>query len=210
MGFSEMSKILKINLRHNFLPHFAAAVMIALLTPAVFGISALDFRGAAQPLEMLLSMTGAVLFTPIFLPEQSGDIRDVIRSKRVDHLSVCAVRAAYSAVALAAIIGGFTLVMKLCESNVTVYHFAAGYASALFLGAIGFTVSGISGSVTTGYMSAMIYYIANFGLKDKLGIFFLFGMYFDGRAETRWELITVSTAVIILTLVFMKIREKLR
>ena len=210
MDFSGMAKILKINLRHNFLPHFGIALIIALLTPAAFSISALDVRASAQPLEMLLSLTGAVLLTPVFLPEQNADIQDVIRSKRVDYLSVCAVRAVYSAAFLAAIVGIFTLVMKLCESSVSVYHFSAGYASALFLGAVGFAVSGISGSITAGYMSAMIYYIANFGLKDKLGIFFLFGMYFDGREEVRWELLLMSIAIIIMTFVFMKIREKLR
>lgn len=203
-------KILRVNLLHNFPPHFAAAAAIALLTPAALGISALDFRGAAQPLEMLLSLTGAVLLTPIFLPEQNGDIRDVIRSKRVDYLAVCGLRVLYSVFFLAAMIGGFTLVMKLRESDVTAYHFAAGFASALFLGAIGFAVSGISGSVTAGYMSAMIYYIANFGLKDKLGIFFLFGMYFDGKAKMRLELTLASAAVILLTFAVMKVRERLR
>ena len=78
----DILRIIKINLRHNFLPHLLIAVLIAFLTPAAFQISALDFRSSAQPLEMLLSLSGAVLFTPVFLPEQNVGIRDTVRSKR--------------------------------------------------------------------------------------------------------------------------------
>lgn len=202
-------KIVKINLRHNFLPHLLAAVLIACLTPAAFQISALDFRGSAQPLEMLLSLTGAVLLTPVFMPEQDGGIRDTVRSKKTDYLGIYALRAAYSAVFLAAIIGIFVVIMKLFECNVTFSHFAAGYASAMFLGAIGFAAAGISGSATVGYMAAVMYYIANFGIKDKLGIFFLFNMYFSGSSSSAAGLLTASVGIILLTLIILRIRDKI-
>lgn len=201
-------RIIKINLRHNFLPHLLIAVLIAFLTPAAFQISALDFRSSAQPLEMLLSLPGAVLFTPVFLPEQSGGIRDTVRSKKRDYLGIYALRAAYSAVFLAVLIGAFVMIMKLFECDVTFGHFAAGYASAMFLGAIGFAAAGISGSATAGYMAAMMYYIANFGIKDKLGIFSLFNMYFSGSASSAAGLTAVSAGIVLLTLIILKIRDK--
>ena len=98
-----MIKILSVNLRHNFMPHLFTALLIAFLTPAFFGITSLDAREAAQPLERLLSLTGTVLLTPIFLPEQNENIRDLIRSKRTDYLAVCAVRLIYSIFFLAVI-----------------------------------------------------------------------------------------------------------
>ena len=204
----DILRIIKINLRHNFLPHLLIAVLIAFLTPAAFQISALDFRSSAQPLEMLLSLSGAVLFTPVFLPEQNVGIRDTVRSKKADYLGIYALRAAYSAVFLAVLIGMFAAVMKLFECNVTVSHFAAGYASAMFLGAVGFAAAGITGSATAGYMAAMMYYIANFGLKDKLGIFFIFNMYFSGSSSSSPGLITASVCIIMLTLLWLKIRDK--
>ena len=76
----DILRIIKINLRHNFLPHLFIAVLIAVLTPAVFQISALDFRSSAQPLEMLLSLSGAVLLTPVFMPDQGVGIRDTVRA----------------------------------------------------------------------------------------------------------------------------------
>lgn len=204
----DILRIIKINLRHNFLPHLFIAVLIAVLTPAAFQISALDFRSSAQPLEMLLSLSGAVLFTPVFMPEQNVGIRDTVRSKKADHIGIYALRAAYSAVFLAVLIGIFVVIMKLLECNVTVSHFAAGYASAMFLGAVGFAFAGISGSATAGYMAAMMYYIANFGMKDKLGIFFLFNMYFSGSSSSSPGLIAASVCIIMLTLLWLKIRDK--
>ena len=77
-------KILSENLKHNFLVHFILAVIIAVLTPVVFSISSLDARASAQPLEMILPFIGVILLTPVFLPEQNKEIRDVIRSKKTD------------------------------------------------------------------------------------------------------------------------------
>ena len=81
MEFELWSKIIKINLRYNFLPHLVTALIIVLLAPVVFETDSLDAKLSAQPLEMFLCLAGAILFTPIFLPEQDENIRDLIRSK---------------------------------------------------------------------------------------------------------------------------------
>ena len=195
MEFALWAKIARVNLRHNFLPHLLAALAVALCVPAVFEISSLDRKLAAQPLEMLLSLAGAILLTPVFLPEQDENIRDLVRSKRKSYLAVCALRAAYSAAVLALLIGGFTLLMRSCESAVTWEHFSGAFASAFFLGALGLLGAGVSGNVTVGYMTAMIYYIMNFSLKDKLGSFYLFSISAgDGGGK-----LFLSAAAILLT-----------
>ncbi len=199
-------KIIKVNLRHNFLPHLLAALAIAACTPVVFEVSSLNGTLAAQPLEMLLSLTGAILLTPIFLPEQDENIRDLIRSKHTNYLAVCALRIAYSVLFLAVLLGGFTLLMRACESAVTVEHFTGALASALFLGALGFFGAGISGNVTVGYMVAMIYYIANFTLKEKLGNFYLFSMS-NGAGEGKVFLLAAALLVIAAAFEWKKIRE---
>lgn len=186
MDCKSTCKILSINLRHNFLPHLLIAIVIVLFTPVIFGISSLDQRLSAQPLEMLLSLTGIVLITPIFLPEQNGDIRDLIRSKKTDHLAVCFIRLLYSLFFLAVIFGIFTLIMYNSESEVTLRHFAGGYSSALFLGALGLFGAGISKNTVVGYMVSMIYYIANFALKDELKSLYLFSMSAGSFHEKYW------------------------
>ncbi|MDE6746384.1 MAG: hypothetical protein K2J72_07065 [Oscillospiraceae bacterium] len=176
MDFSRQAKIVSVNLRYNFLPHFAIACVIALAVPTISSISSLTERGAAQPLEYLLSFAGAFLLTPIFYPEQNKNVRDLIRSKRTGYLSVCFVRVVYSAAALALVVGAMVLAMKLCESAVTWRHFVGGYASALLLGSVGLFFAGASGNVTAGYMAAVIYYLASYAMKDKLGAACIFSM----------------------------------
>ena len=190
MGFHIRStfKILSVNLRHNFIPHLIIALVIALITQGLFGIASLNAREAAQPLEKLLSLAGTVLLTPIFLPEQNENIRDLIRSKRTDYLAVCFVRLLYSVLFLAVIIGAFTLVMQYRESEVTIRHFFGGFSSALFLGSLGFFFAGISRNAVAGYMVSMIYFIANFALKDELKGFYLFSMSAGSFTEKYWLL----------------------
>lgn len=196
MDIRSALKFLSINLKHNFIPHLMAALLIVLLTPLIFAVSSLDERLAAQPIEMMLSLTGTVILTPIFLPEQNETIRDVICSKRTDYMKVCIMRIIYSIIALASIIGVFVLVMRFCESHVTFRHFAGGFASALFLGSLGFLTAGFSRNAPAGYMVSLIYYIANFAMKDKLGNLFLFSMYAGSFKEKYWLLLT---SIIMLT-----------
>ena len=200
-------KILSVNLRHNFLIHFVLAIVIAFLTPVVFSISTLDSRASAQPLEMLLSFTGTILLTPVFLPEQNPEIRDVIRSKKTSYLTVCIIRVMYSVVAVALITGIFVLVMRCNECDVTYRHFTGGFASSLFMGTVGFTIAGLSNSVSAGYMTSMVYYASNIGLKDKLGIFYLFSMYSGEEFSGKYLLILISFIIISAVFIIKKIND---
>lgn len=201
-------KIAAVNLKHNFPVHFIAAVLVALLTLVVFGISALDARAAAQPLEMLLPFIGAILFTPVFLPEQDAAIRDAIRSKKTDYLFVCFIRVLYSAAAVMLITAFFVLAMKRCESAVTVSHFVGSCASSFFLGAIGLAFAGLSGSVSAGYMAAVVYYIANIGLKDELGVCYLFSMCGGKAFTTKYWLLVLSILCVAGVFPILRIKEE--
>lgn len=201
-----VGKIICVNLRHNFLIHFIIAVIIAVLVPVVFSIHTLDARASAQPLEMLLPFIGPILLTPVFLPEQDGDIRDVIRSKKTDHMLVCVIRIIYSAIAIALLTAVFVLVMRQCECAVTWKHILGSFASSLFLGTTGFAAAGLSGSVSAGYMTSMVYYAANIGLKDKLGVCYLFSMYGNKDFDSKYWLIALS--ILIITAVLWIMRKK--
>lgn len=203
--FRSLPAIAGVNLKHNLLPHFLLALGIAFLTPALFGIASLNPAEAAQPLEMLLSLSGTVLCAPVFLPEQNENIRDLIRSKRTDYLTVCAVRLVCCVLFLAVLLGGFTLVMYCSESEVSFGHFAGGFASALFLGGLGFFFAGVSGNVIAGYMISMIYYILNFAVKDRLGNFYLFSMCSGSFKEKYWLL---GGAAVLFALTFAALKRK--
>lgn len=204
---SNYLKIAAVNLKHNTAPHLLLAIVIAYLTPVIFGISSLNSRESAQPLEMFLPLTGTALLTPIFLPEQNENIRDLVRSKRTDYLSVCLIRLLYSLVFLAFIFGIFTIIMYCCESDVTLRHFTGGFANAVFLGSAGFFFSGISGNCAAGYMVSFMYYICNFFLKDELKCLYLFSMS-SGSFEEKYYLLFFS-AVLFLT-AFMIIKRSVK
>lgn len=202
MEWGSLLKILKINLKHNFLPHFITALLIACLTPVIFGISSLGLLESAQPLEKFLSITGIVLLVPVFLPEQDENIYDLIRSKPTDYLTLCLIRLLYSVFCLAVIMGIFTVIMHFQECEITIRHFIGGLASALFLGSLGFFFAGISKNTLIGYMISLIYYIANFAMKDELKYWYLFSMSAGSFTEKYW---LMGSSVLLIAAVCIKI-----
>jgi len=181
-----LAKIVSSDTRHNYVLHYLAALGVVLLTPVIFGVSRLDELLAAQPLEFFLPLMGAILMPAVFMPEQNESIREVVRSKKTPYLGVCFMRLLCGAVFITALTGAFVLYMKSMDSVVTMRLFAGSLASTFALGAAGFFASAVSDNVIVGYMTAVIYYICNFGLKDKLGVFFLFSMTTGSFEEKEW------------------------
>lgn len=181
-----LAKIVSSDTRHNYLLHYLAALGVVLLTPVIFGVSRLDELLAAQPLEFFLPLMGAILMPAVFMPEQNESIREVVRSKKTSYLGVCFMRLLCGAIVITALTGAFVLYMKSMDSVVTMRLFAGSLASTFALGAAGFFASAVSDNVIVGYMTAVIYYICNFGLKDKLGVFFLFSMTTGSFEEKKW------------------------
>lgn len=202
---SNYGKIQNVNLKHNFVLPFVSALAVFLLTPLVFNITSLQEKEVARPFEFLLCWMGVMLLTPIFLPEQNKDIRDVVRSKKIDYLKVCVIRMLYSVVTLMVLEALFAGMMLWRESAVTVTHLFGGIATSLFFGMIGFAAAGISENTTIGYMAAMLYYLANYGLKERLGDFFLFSMSTGDFAGKGWMIVG---AIVLCVITFLWIRIK--
>ena len=185
---SEYKKIISVNLWHHFKLPFLSAIGIFLLTPLLFNITSLQGKDVARPIEFLLSFLGVALLAPVFMPEQNQDIRDVVCARKINHLQVCVVRVCYSTVTLLLLITAFAGLMLWRESTVTFMHYLAGVGSAMLLGSVGLAAAGASDNATIGYMTAMLFYLANFGLKKKLGHFFLFAMSTGDDESAVWKL----------------------
>lgn len=189
MGRGIYGKILFVNLKYNFRMPFASAFGVFVLTLILFNITALQSQDAAKPIEFLLCFIGVMLLVPVLYPEQDENIRDVIRSKKIDYVVVCIIRIVYSVVAIVVFVAALIIVMKMCESDVGIGHFISGIASAWLLGAVGFAAAGMSNNVIIGYMTGILYYLANYGLKDKWGPFFLFSMSYSGKYDAAgWKI----------------------
>lgn len=192
-------KIVAVNLKYHFVMHLAAAVAVLFLTVLLFNTTALSPRAAAQPIEFMLCWTGIVLLTPVFWPERDQVIRDVVRAKWVDYLKVCLIRLLYSVFTLAVLNIAFVGFLYMRESQVSLAHVLCAVATAFFLGSVGFAAAGIMDNTVAGYMIALMYFIANFGLKDQLGVFNLFSMYMSGSVREKWWQLAGGAALIAAT-----------
>lgn len=207
MCISASEKIRSIavsNLRHNFLPHFILSVLLLLLTPFVFGTANVDAKTAAVPLEMFVSLIGIILLTPVFLPEQSGSIRDVVESKATASVFVYSIRIGIALLSMLALIAAFVLYMKGNGCTVSPVSAVFGtFSSSIFLGALGLFIYGISDTLIVGYMAPMVYYMLNlFGGKKYFGKLYLFSMSSGNMSEKYW-LISVGI-VLILSVLLIK------
>lgn len=193
------------NLRHNFLPHFILSVLLLLLTPFVFGTANVDAKTAAVPLEMFVSLIGIILLTPVFLPEQSGSIRDVVESKATASAFVYSIRIGIALFSMLALIAAFVLYMKGNGCTISLVSAVFGtFSSGVFLGALGLLVYGLSDTLIVGYMAPMVYYMLNlFGGKEYFGELYLFSMSSGSMMEKYW-LISVGTVFILFTLILKK------
>ena len=199
--------IIVVNLKHNFPAPCASAIGIFLLTLLLFDVTALQAGEAAKPIEFLLCWVGVMFLAPVFLPEQNKEIRDVICSRKIDYIKVCILRVLYSAAATAVFVSLFISIMKARECDVDAGVLFGGIATALFLGAVGFAAAGISGNTTIGYMAAFAYYLASYGMKGKLGKFYLFSMTAGNVEDKKW-LFAAAVLLICVTFVIMKVRQK--
>lgn len=200
-------QLAKSNFKINFLPQLLLVSVITFLTPMVFSMASLDEKMAAQPLEIMLSLTGIILFTPIFYPEQDKQLRDVIRSKKMNYLEIYLLRIATSLLTLLLIYTIFVGVMSTMDSQVSVKHIIDGGISALFLGMLGFMAAGFSNNLAVGYMVPAIYYVINFAGKEYLGHFFLFSMSIGSFSE-KYYLFVASVIGMAFTLLLVFIKDQ--
>lgn len=198
--------ILKVNLRYQFPGPALAALALLVLTGLVFNLNALESAAVAKPLELLLIWIGPAVLVPVFGPEQNPEIRDVVRTRRIDYLQVCVLRIGYSALTVALLSALFTGMMKAGESQVLPYHLWGSICSALLLGAVGMAVAGISGNTAAGFMVCMLYYLASYGMKNKLGVFSLFSMTGGMMSGKGWQLLA-AFLLTVLTVAVMRRRN---
>ena len=162
-----------------------------MLTPVLFGITNLDSKAAAVPLEMLISIIGIILLVPIFQPEQDDEVKDIVASKYIDSTYVYLIRAAYSVIGIILLVLAFSLFMFACGCEITVKLIVGTIADAIFLGSIGLLTSAVTGNLPVSFMTPpLLYYMLNITMKSKLGNFYLFAMMSGNYEPNIWLFIS--------------------
>lgn len=207
MVSSCLVKVVCLDIKHNFILHYLLATGIVLATPILFGISELNEKMAAQPLEMVSSIIGIVVLTPIFMPEQNKSIYDLVKSKKTSHTLVCFLRLICSAFIAVLLIGILALLMKYNSSDISIRLYMSALSSAFALGSLGLFVSSSGNNVIIGYMVSITYFTMNLFMRNKLNIFDLF-TFTDGGNKVNLWLYVFSSVLTILALLNRKCLNK--
>ncbi len=169
--------------------NFLLCILLALSTPLIFGIANLDETASSYVLERYFSLSGPLLFTPLFFPEQNPGIREMAESKRTGFSYVLGVRVLQSVLLLLLLTSAFLGVMAACGCEFHTGRMLFGtFCSALFLGTLGFTVCAFFGNLVAGYLVCAGYFMLNFFAGDKLGNFYLFSLSAGSLEEKYWLL----------------------
>lgn len=190
-------QIEKVNFKHNIALHILVCIIILGFAPLLMGVSNLGREDSAKVLEMYTALIGIVMLTPIFLPEQSKEIRDLTASKYMKSAYVYVIRFVGNGAVLAVFLVLFIAMLKnnCCEFP-TVWYFLGTYAEMLFMGGLGLFFYGLCDNLVIGYMMPVMYYIAAMGSGKKiLKLFYPFSMAM-GSYKEKWALAAAGVLLI--------------
>lgn len=196
----------KYNLRFNLLPYIVAAFGLLVLTPILFGITALDATTVAFPLELSLPFLGVILLTSVYSYEHESGIIDTVRVRKMPHLLICSIRIIMALTLMLIFICGFVLLMSALESEVSITHALASYANAIFLGGLGILAAAVSNQIVIGYMVPVLYYALD--LMGGISSFTLFSMMRNGTMDGKWVLFLIGICCILTSVLSRNITMK--
>lgn len=178
---------------------FLISAVLLLLINIFFGTRFLDSFATGTLLVRYVSLIGIIFMTPLFFPEQDKNIAEVVQAKYVSHLKIIFGRLALAIVLLFLMVLAMLFVLHIGECEFPFYKYLYGtFITAFALGALGFFGVGITNNIILGYMLPICYYILNFGLKEKLGHFYLFSMS-KASLEEKYYLFAAAVVLILVT-----------
>ena len=170
------SKILCNEIKHhtllNVLPCFAVFLLIYIL----FGIEGLKKDTVLIIAERFLPLMAIILLTPCFEYELDKGINQVIRSKTIYIGETYFIRMIWR---IALYVLSTLMFMQFLKTQRAHMEFSLytleSISIGLFLGSLGFLISGISSSLIGGYLVALVYYLIQWMPNlNMLGAFYLF------------------------------------
>lgn len=193
-------------LRRQYLPHLLITLLLCIMSGFFVSFQNLSPEQAAKVMEMFLIFTGILLFTPLFMPEQNREIWLLEKSKQTSLWQLYLVRILEALVLLAVIVTVFIGVLSLGNSEFEAGKLWLGsFSEILFLGAVGFFVSGITNQVVLGYMVSVLYFVGNIGGSKYFGKLALFQMMKGDFTFMPW----MMAGAVILLAAGIVIREKM-
>jgi hypothetical protein len=170
-------QIARSNLKHNLLPHLLVACFFLLVAPLFMGLENLNAVRTAKVLEMYVALIGIILLTPVFLPEQNKEIRELVRAKYTKTSIIILIRILEAVIFLILLLGAFVIMLMQKQCTFPELKFFLGtLAEAVFLGGMGLCAYSIFDQLAVAYMLPIVYYIINTGGNKTVKDFFLYSM----------------------------------
>lgn len=201
-------QIEKVYLKHHIPMHILICALMLLGSPLLMGVENLQAQDTAKVLEMYAALIGIILLTPVFLPEQDRDIRDLVYTKYVNGSAVYLVRIFGNILLLAAMLGLYVglLVYNKCDFPAGKY-FCGTLTEMLFMGGLGLFFYGLCDNLVIGYMAPTVYYIAAMGGGEKyMKMFYPFSMVRGNYGEKVW--LAAGAFVLIAAGVWLRCRRQ--
>lgn len=175
-----MEKYLRIGtsfVKRQYFPHILLTLVFCAMSGGIMSFQNLSESQSAKVLELYVSFVGILLLTPLFLPEQDGEIWHLEKSKATPLWQLYLIRLLIGIAGMIAVTTIFLYLLKNGNSEVLFQRMWIGaFGEMLLLGAVGFFVSAITNQVILGYMLAVMYYAMNIGNNKFLGKLALFQM----------------------------------
>ena len=74
-------QIEKTNLKYHVPLHILVCVILLGVSPLLMGVENLSAVDSAKALERYVALIGIIMLTPVFLPEQDIEIRELVYAK---------------------------------------------------------------------------------------------------------------------------------
>lgn len=193
-------------LRRQYLPHLLLTLLFCGLSGFFVSFRNLSAQQAAKVMEMFVIFVGILLFTPLFLPEQNREIWLLEKSKQTSMWQLYLIRLLEALVVLAVLITAFIGILSWQGSQFEPGKLWLGsMIEILYLGAVGFFISGITNQVVLGYMVSVLYFVGNIGGSKYFGRLALFQMMKGDFAFLPW----MAAGAVALLAAGIVIREKM-
>lgn len=201
-------QIEKTNLKYHVPLHILVCVILLGVSPLLMGVENLSAVDSAKALERYVALIGIIMLTPVFLPEQDIEIRELVYAKYTKSAYVYLARLLGNMVISAVFLGIYIFMLhhNHCEFPVVKYYLGI-YAEILFFGGLGLCFYGISDNLVIGYMAPVVYYIAAVGGGEKyLKMLYPFSMSMGSYVEKVY--LFASAVILIAVGILFRCRRK--
>lgn len=183
-----------------------------LFTPLLYNVENTDIKSAAVICERYISIIGIILLTPMFSPERRENIKELVDTKTLSQQVIYFIRIIVSSLILFIIVAFVVAILKFFNGDFNTGKFIMGtFATAFFLGALGFLVDSILGITLAGYMVPFTYLLFEVGNNAKHvgNKFHILSLARDSMIE-KYYIFSASVLIIILALTINYIKKRLK